>query len=351
MDFPHRRLAPARASSAQPSAVWRLHPVFRRARWGIVEREADSPRTSRCAFTGKPAPRVRAATKLMHGDFSRVQATLRLNGDLAEVHGRGEVRGPGVRLRNRSAARQPAPAYTKRADWASRTRAGAPHPSARGAPRRAAQKLHDGVARRASACGRGVRPATASSCSGSSCTGARPQAAQARMRFHRVWSCGRAARDLARFACRRAAETPQGAHHHPREPMKSSGGLSTMRARGFAQFMSGALRDRRREIVAVKSREQGRCTSASCADPVEQPEHFELGCSRSRPWFRPLQAERAASVAAEPVLFFPRCRRRSARRDRDAAQSLQSNEQFKPQDRGPARVARRPRHRKTRAST
>jgi cyclic-di-GMP-binding protein len=343
MDFHARRLALSqRLYARSPGAVWaELHQLFRIARdWGIVEREADSPRTSPLRVYRETLLLAFAQpTKLMHGDFSRVQAYLAAHGDLAELTSGAKFEDAACVFAIDPRRDRPGVAYTKRADLGfengelallthrlverlegqlKKLRDGVA-PSSLGLPDEARTPGYRELLQRLVMHWRGDR-----------------KQRQTRMRFHPRVELWVGLREIWRVLRADApAETPQADITTREQPMKSSEWIiSNESARGFAlKFMSGALPPIDvGEIVAVKSREQG--TLYVCFVRWIQsnnPEHFELGLQQIAPLVVPAvyKPNEQATIAAEPVLFFPEMpAQKRAPAIVAPPNRLQSNEQF-----------------------
>jgi hypothetical protein len=308
--------------------------------WGIVEREADSPRTSPLRVYRETLLLAFAQpTKLMHGDFSRVQAYLAAHGDLAELTSGAKFEDPACVFAIDPRRDKPGAAYTKRADLGfengelvllthrlverldgqlKKLRDGVA-PSSLGLPDEARTPGYRELLQRLIMHWRGDR-----------------KQRQTRMRFHPRVELWVGLREIWRVLRADApAETPQADITTREQPMKSSEWIiSNESARGFAlKFMSGALPPIDvGEIVAVKSREQG--TLYVCFVRWIQsnnPEHFELGLQQIAPLVVPAvyKPSEQASVAAEPVLFFPEMpAQKRAPAIVTPPNRLQSNEQF-----------------------
>ena len=120
MDFHARRLALSqRLYARSPGSVWAdLHKLFQVAReWGIAEQEIESPRTSPLrVYRDALLLAFAQPTKLMHGDFSRVQAYLAAHGELTELASGRKLEDPSCVFAIDSRRDKPGVAYTKRAD-------------------------------------------------------------------------------------------------------------------------------------------------------------------------------------------------------------------------------------------
>ncbi|MFO1364666.1 MAG: hypothetical protein U1F45_19780 [Burkholderiales bacterium] len=320
MDFHARRLALSqRLYARSPGAVWaEMHQLYRVARdWGISEREAESPRTSPLRVYREALLLAFAQpTKLMHGDFSRVQSYLAAHGELAEI-------ATGARPAQDAACvfaidprrDRPGVAYSKRAD------VGFENGELVLLTRRLVERLEGQLKRLRD----GVAPATLGLPEEARTPGYRElmqrlvahwrgdrKQRQTRMRFHPRIELWVGLREIWRVLRAEApAETPQADITTREQPVKASEWIIVNEsARGFAlKFMSGTLPPIDvGEVVAVRSREHG--TLFVCFVRWIQsntPEHFELGLQQIAPLVVPAvyKPSEQAPVAAEPVLYFP----------------------------------------------
>lgn len=343
MDFHARRLALSqRLYARNPGAVWsELHQLFRVAReWGVAEREADSPRTSPLRIYRETLLLAFAQpTKLMHGDFSRVQAYLATHGELAELAAGAKFQDPACVFAIDPRRDKPGVAYAKRADagFENGELVLLTHPLVERLEGQL-KKLRDGVAPASLGLPEEARTPGYRELMQRLITHWRGDRAQRqpRSRFHPRVDLWVGLREIWRVLRAEApAETPQADITVRDQPAKASEWIILNESgRGFAlKFMSGMLPPIDvGEIVAVRSKERG--TLYVCFVRWIQsnsPEHFELGLQQIAPLVVPAvyKPSEQAPVAAEPALFFPEMpAQKRAPAIVTPPNRLQSNEQF-----------------------
>jgi hypothetical protein len=319
MDFHARRLALSqRLYARSPGAVWSdLHRLFQVAReWGIAEQEIESPRTAPLrVYRDALLLTFAQPTKLMHGDFSRVQAYLAAHGELAELASGRKFEDPLCVFAIDPRRDKPGVAYTKRADAGfengalvllthrlverlegelKRMRDGIP-PGNLGLPEEARTSAYRELMQRLIMHWRGER-----------------KNRTARTRFHPRVELWVGLREIWRVLRADApADTPQAditARDIP--PRSSEWIIVNESSRGFAlKFMSGTLPPISvGEVVAIRGKERG--TPFVCLVRWIQsnnPEHFEIGLQQLAPMVVPAvyKSSELEPTAAEPILFFP----------------------------------------------
>ncbi len=319
MDFHARRLQLSqRLYARNPGAVWsEMHQLFQVARdWGIAEREIESPQTSPLrVYRDALLLAFAQPTKLLHGDFLRVQAYLAANADLAEVASAAKVDDPLCAFAIDPRRDRPGVAYAKRADAGYENGAlllrthrlverlqsqlkrlhDGVAPSALGLPEESARLAYQELMQRLIGHWRGERKNRAT-----------------RMRFHPRVELWVGLREIWRVL---RAESPQdtpAADITQREaPARASEWIiANESSRGFAlKYMSGVLPPINvGEIVAIKGRDRGSVFVCLVRWILSNtPEHFELGLQQLAPVvvpavYKPAQPDR---VAPEPILYFP----------------------------------------------
>jgi cyclic-di-GMP-binding protein len=319
MDFHARRLQLSqRLYARNPGGVWsELHQLYQVARdWGIAEREIEAPQTSPLrVYRDALLLAFAQPTKLMHGDFLRVQAYLAANADLAELTIGGKVEDPLCIFAVDPRRDRPGVAYAKRADAGydngallllthplverlqtqlKKLHDGVP-PATLGLPEESARLGYQELMQRLITHWRGERKARAT-----------------RMRFHPRVELWVGLREIWRVL---RAESPQdtpAADITQREaPARASEWIiANESSRGFAlKYMSGSLPPINvGEIVAIKGKDRGAVYVCLVRWILSNtPEHFELGLQQLAPVvvpavYKPAQPDRAAP---EPILFFP----------------------------------------------
>ncbi len=319
MDFHARRLQLSqRLYARSPGGVWSdMHHLYQLARdSGITEREIEAPQTSPLrVYRDALLLAFAQPTKLMHGDFLRVQAYLAANSDLAEIVWAGKVDDPLCVFAIDPRHDRPGVAYAKRADTGFdngalllRTHAlverlqsqlkklhdGVP-PATLGLPEESARIAYQELMQRLIGHWRGER-----------------KNRSARMRFHPRVELWVGLREIWRVL---RAESPQdmpAADITQREaPARASEWIiANESSRGFAlKYMSGSLPPINvGEIVAIKGKDRGSVYVCLVRWILSNtPEHFELGLQQLAPIvvpavYKPAQQDR---VAPEPILFFP----------------------------------------------
>ena len=319
MDFHARRLQLSqRLYARSPGAVWsEMHRLYHTAReWGIAEREIESPPTSPLrVYRDALLLAFAQPTKLMHGDFLRVQAYLAANADLADIVPAAKVDDPLCMFAIDPRRDKPGVAYTKRAEAGFgndalllltdrlverlETQLKKLHdgvaPASLGLPEESGRLAYQELMQRLIAHWRGERKSRA-----------------ARMRFHPRVELWVGLREIWRVL---RAESPQdtpAADITQREaPARASDWIILNESsRGFAlKYMSGSLPPINvGEIVAIKGKERGSVYVCLVRWILSNTaEHFELGLQQLAPIvvpavYKPAELER---VAPEPILFFP----------------------------------------------
>lgn len=319
MDFHARRLALSqRLYARSPGGVWsELHRLFQLAReCGLASQEIESPRTSPLrVYRDALLLAFAEPTKLMHGDFSRVQGYLAAHGELAQIVAGRKFAEPLCVFAIDPRRDKPGVAYAKRADAGfengtlvllthrlverldsqlRRLRDGIP-PGSLGLPEEARMPAYRELMQRLAVHWRGER---------------RPRSA--RIRFHPRVELWVGLREIWRSLRAEApVETPQADITARELPVRSSDWIIVNESsRGFAlKFMSGALPPISvGEIVGLRPKDRG--TPFVCLVRWVQsngPEHFEIGLQQLAPTVLPAvyRAGERAAVAAEPVLFLP----------------------------------------------
>jgi hypothetical protein len=319
MDFHARRLQLSqRLYARNPGGVWsELHQLYQVARdWGIADREIEAPQTSPLrVYRDALLLAFAQPTKLMHGDFLRVQAYLAANADLTELAPGGKVDDPLCVFAVDPRRDRPGIAYAKRADAGYengallllthrlverlQTQLKKLHdgvvPAALGLPEESARLAYQELMQRLITHWRGERKSRAT-----------------RMRFHPRVELWVGLREIWRVL---RAESPQdtpAADITQREaPARASEWIiANESSRGFAlKYMSGSLPPINvGEIVAIKGKDRGSVYVCLVRWILSNtPEHFELGLQQLAPVvvpavYKPAQPDR---VAPEPILFFP----------------------------------------------
>jgi hypothetical protein len=319
MDFHARRLALSqRLYARNPGSVWSdLHKLFQIAREsGIADMEIESPRTSPLrVYRDALLLAFAQPTKLMHGDFSRVQGYLAAHGELAEIAAGRKFDDPLCVFAIDPHRDKPGVAYTKRADAGfengalvllthrlverlegqlKRMRDGVP-PGNLGLPEEARTPAYVELLQRLVMHWRGER-----------------KNRTARTRFHPRVELWVGLREIWRALRAEApAETPQADITSRETPLRSSEWIIVNEsARGFAlKFMSGSLPPIGvGEVVGLKGKD--RSPPFVCLVRWVQSnssEHFEIGLQQLAPMVVPAvyKANELDKVAPEPVLFFP----------------------------------------------
>ncbi len=319
MDFHARRLALSqRLYARSPSGVWiELHRLFQLAReCGVASQEIESPRTSPLrVYRDALLLAFAEPSKLMHGDFSRVQGYLAAHAELAEIVAGRKFDEPLCVFAIDPRRDKPGIAYAKRGDAGfengalvllthrlverldsqlKRLRGGIP-PGTLGLPEEARMPAYRELMERLAVHWRGER---------------KPRTA--RTRFHPRVELWVGLREIWRSLRAEAPfETPQADITARELPVRASDWIIVNESsRGFAlKFMSGALPPISvGEIVAVKPKE-GSAAFVCLVRWVQSngPEHFEIGLQQLAPFVLPAvyRAGERKPVAAEPVLFLP----------------------------------------------
>ncbi len=318
LDFHARRLALSqRMYTRSPAAVWaEMHQLFQLARdAGLADRETDSPHTSPLRVYREALLLAFAEpTKLMHGDFARVQNYLAANGDLAEIVPKAKVELAQCVFAIDPRRDRPGVAYSKRADAGYqngdlmlvthklverleiqlRKLADGVAPASLGLPHEAAQSHYQELLQRLLVQWRGER-----------------KNRSARMRFHPRVDLWVGLREIWR-QLRSDLPKDEQADITQREgpPRATEWIIVNESGRGFAlSYMSGILPPINvGEIVALKTRERNAIYVCLVRWILSNnPEHYELGLQQLGPIvvpavYKPSEADRSAP---EPILFFP----------------------------------------------
>lgn len=319
MDFHARRLALSqRLYARNPGGVWTdLHRLFQLAREsGLASKEIESPRTSPLrVYRDALLLAFAEPTKLMHGDYARVQGYLAAHGELAEIAPGRKFEDPLCVFAIDPRRDKPGIAYAKRADVGfengalvllthrlverlegqlKRLRDGIP-PGNLGLPEEARTPAYRELMQRLVVHWRGER-----------------KNRTARTRFHPRVELWVGLREIWRSLRAEApVETPHADITARELPARSSEWIILNESsRGFAlKFMSGALPPISvGEVVGLKAKDRG--APFVCLVRWVQsnsPEHFEIGLQQLAPFVLPAvyKAAEQEPVAAEPVLFLP----------------------------------------------